>query len=63
MLFAQVCLLAITEKRIFFERQPRRLCRGMVGNGSIQRLWRPQIAHWRTVGGCEGAAEVIGATP
>lgn len=32
-------------KTYFFERRPRRNCRGIVGYGSIHRLRRPQIAH------------------
>jgi hypothetical protein len=36
-------------KTLFFERPADRNRRGTEGNGSIQRLWRPQIAHWHTV--------------
>ena len=37
--------------------------RGTEGNGSIQILWRPQIAHWHMVALCGGAGEVIGTIP
>jgi hypothetical protein len=56
-------LLAIIEKTHFFELPIDRYRRGTEGNGSIQRLWRPQIAHWHTVARSGGAGEVIGTTP
>jgi len=36
-------------KTYFFERPADRYRRETEGNGSIQRLWRPQIAQRRTV--------------
>jgi toxin YoeB len=48
-------------KTRFFERRADRYRRAGAGNGSIQRLCRPQIVHWRVVGGWGGAGGVIAA--
>ena len=63
-------VLAIIGKRIFFglsptghrSRQPR-LWRGIGGNGSVQRLNRPQIEHRQRVGERRGAGELIVPPP
>jgi hypothetical protein len=56
-------LLAIIEKLLFLNGRPTWNRRGTEGNGSIQILWRAQIAHWQMVALCGGAGEVIGTIP
>ena len=63
--FALVRIFRVSDHRktSFFERPADRYRRGTEGNGSIQILWRPQIAHSHTVALCGGAGEVIGTIP
>jgi hypothetical protein len=56
-------LLAIIEKRSFLNGVPTDIDRGTAGNGSIQRLRRPQIVHWHFGGAWGGAGGVIAAAP
>ncbi len=53
-------VLAIIQKRLFLNGRADLYRGGTEGNGSIQIMWRPQIAHWHTVALCGGAGEVIG---
>jgi len=59
----QVTPVSDHPKTSFFERSADLYRGGTEGNGSIQIMWRPQIAHWHTVVLCGGAGEVIGTIP